>query len=696
MRRYTILFFILFGKLLYSGHPNTDISIDLMNAEFHGGILKTLDGGVIQNEDMRIQAKEISYQKTHKDGIFIHEIVAEGNLVFQYKGKIFVGNRLFFDLATKTGTIEKGKTFVSPFYLSCEKITLLKDGSIYTANTSMTTAENIDSDWGIFAKSICVTDQNLMQAKQITFRASNALGIKLPSFSINLKKRKNKPILDYQLRFDKFWPKVSVRYQAYSWEDFFVYLRGEYRFPKKDIVKTWLKGFGIAMETEYFPKNDQGYFITRNYLANDVLINDQKQKTRYRVQGLGCFSTKDKNTRLKFSWDKFSDIRMPQDYKSSDFEVNTRKKSELLVNHDSDHFRHYLYVHPKLNYFETIKQDLPTIYSRAYPIQVGSTSILSDNWAKASYLEYSYADNLDSILRDYQSIRLQTYNTLYYPIHFNNIAITPKIGGTGIFYDQSPIKGSTTLATLFYDLTAKTNMYKHYPCHKHMIEPYLSFNGILKPTKSPDDHYIFSLQDGLNELNQLKFGIKNLIYFKNTCSLFTSDLYAYNFLSKQKQKKHLPKLYLDMEWDFPSYLVSSKVAWNFIHNTLDYSNLKTAVTINENLAFTLEFRYRSKHDYRKADHENFILDVTRPEQEILLSSLSDRRITILTSLFARLNPFWSAKIESHHGFYRKNEAPYHTVKLDLFTSLSAHWKLIFSFQRSEDGYQTTIGYQLKR
>ena len=161
---------------------------------------------------------------------------------------------------------------------------------------------------------------------------------------------------------------------------------------------------------------------------------------------------------------------------------------------------------------------------------------------------------------------------------------------------------------------------------------------------------------------------------------FTADLYANAFFSDPVIPQMIPRLYLKMNWKLPSVFFSWNNCYNFRHQLMDFSNAWLKWTVNENVAMCLEGRYRSKYDWRKADHDNFILDVSRSENELLESPLSDRRITLLSNVFIRLNPFWELKFESHHGFHRlyKNhikEKPYNEFKIHLYTWISSAWKL---------------------
>jgi hypothetical protein len=223
--------------------------------------------------------------------------------------------------------------------------------------------------------------------------------------------------------------------------------------------------------------------------------------------------------------------------------------------------------------------------------------------------------------------------------------------------------------------------------YKHIMEPYFTYEALTRPTGPPDGHYIFSIQDGYDKIQQVQIGIRHLLFSKKRPgkeASFSADLYANAFFSDPVIPQVFPRLYLWLGWRLRSVDLSFHNAWNFRNHVLDFSKARCKWTINENIALSLEGRYRSEYDWRKADHENFILDVTRPQSDLLLSPLSDRRITLLTKLFVRLTPFWECAVESHHGFYRMTETPYNEYKLDLFTWIGSAWKLRLSVTHTDE------------
>lgn len=682
-----ICLFLLTTVSLFSDQVN----VYLRNPTYKNGVVFTSQGGVIQNNDIRIQAENIQYFHRMEDDKIVQKIEAEGDLLIQYKGRAFVGSELEFDFEKMNGIVYDGKTFSSMWYVGGDTIQLASDGSYKVTNAFVTTCENKESSWDLRANRVNVIKNELFQAKRVRLRFFQLPKIWLPSFKINLKRFKE-PIFRYYANWNK-GPKVGFRYQLYSWEDWALYGRLEYRLSK---------GWGGALEGEYAPINSLTTFKTRNYLGKDRLFNAEDVQKRYRVQGALRSATQDGKTHTTLTWDKYSDVRMPGDFKSEDFEVDTALKTILYVHHQENSVISWLKVRPRVNPFESIKQDLPTIYAMTRPIEIHDTGIISTNFIKASYLNFQYSDQLVSALQDFHSPRIEMYEELYRPLHYKGLTITPHFAARAIFYGTSPSHKTKTMGLLNYGCEAHMHGQRQFSRYKHIVEPYLKYNALTRPTAHPDAHYIFSIQDGYQKIQQIEAGIRQLFFSnKRPCkeASFEAHLYANAFFSDPVIPQVVPKAYLWLGWRLPSVSLTLNNCYNFRNQIWDFSNSELRWTVSENVAMRLEARYRSKYDWRKSDHQNFILDVTRSENELLSSPLSDRRITLLSNIFVRINPFWSLKFESHHGFYRlyKNsihEKPYNEFQVHLYTFLSTSWKLHLKYGYTfKDPFNWSIDFQ---
>ncbi len=659
---------------------SSDLKIDLRNPIYHDGVLYTNEGGVIQNEDLRIQAQTIQYFNKKENGKEIHKIEAEGDLLIQYKNRAYVGSELEFDFLTKTGVVYNGKTQASMWYIGGDEIILNPDGSYKVKNVSVTTCENKNSSWDLHAKSVNVMKKDLFEAKKMRFRLFKIPLFWLPSFKINLKKFKE-PIFRYTLNWDKGQgPRAAIRYQLYSWQDFALYGRIEYR---------WKTGWGGALETEYFPEHHNTTFVTRSFIGTDRLQTAPNKMFRYRIQGALESTTDNQKTKTVLTWDKYNDVRMPNVFKSDDFEVRTAGKTLFYLRHQESEWLGSIKVRPRLNPFESIKQDLPTLYANSHPISIGNTELYNFLSLKAGYVDFAYSDQLVTSLKDYRSGRIEIREKIHRPIYLGPLSLTPFAGVQAILYTNSPSKNPKNLGFFNYGIDLFMQGRRSFERYLHVIEPFASFHALTNPSVHPDDHYIFSIADGWNQIHQIQVGLRNLLFSKKRIykePSFSADLYFNAFFKDPTIPQFIPKLYLNLSWKLPSLHCSMQNAWNFRHHNWDFSNTRILWTLNENVAVAFEARFRSQYDWRKADHENFILDVTRPESDLLLSPLSDRRICVISSLFVRLTPLWDVKISTLSEFYRINEKPYNEAKVDLSTWLSSSFKarLSYSHVRHDD------------
>lgn len=669
-----------------------EVNVYLRDPVYKNGIVYTSQGGVIQNKDIRIQAATIQYFHRIENGKMVQKIEAEGDLLIQYKGRVFVGSELEFDFAKMCGTVHEGKTFSSMWYVGGDKIQLSPDGSYHVTNAFVTTCENKHSSWDLRAHRINVVKNEYFQAKKVRLRFFQLPKIWLPSFKLNLKRFKA-PIFRYYVNWNR-GPKVGFRYQLYSWEDLALYGRLEYR---------WSKGWGGALESEYFPPHGRTTFTTRNYLGTDRLFNAEDVERRYRIQGAFYNVSESGKTHTTLTWDKYSDVRMPGDFKSEDFEVNTALRTLFYVHHKEDSFITFFKVRPRVNPFESIKQDLPTFYARNHPVEIGNTGVISSHFIKASYLNFQYSEQLVTSLKDFHSPRVELFEYLYRPMHFKALTITPHLAGRAILYGTSPSHETKALGLLDYGARVHLHGQRQFARYKHVIEPYLNYQALTRPTVGPDSHFIFSIQDGYQKIQQVEVGIRNLLFSrKRPCkpASFEANLSINAFFSDPVIPQVVPKIYLWLGWQLPSLFFTFDNCYNFRNHIWDFSNARLKWTLNEHLAMSIEGRYRSKYDWRKSDHENFILDVTRSQSELLTSPLSDRRITLLSRVFCRLNPFWTLQFESHHGFYRltKNsikEKPYNEFRIHLYTWLSSSWKLhLYYGYTLHNHFDWTVNVQL--
>lgn len=667
-----------------------DLEIDLKEPIFSQGVIKTDKGGIISSKDLRIQAKTIEYTNKIENGIRVQKIVAETDLMMEFGGRFFVGDKLEFDLISKTGTLWKGRTDVDVWFVGGEKIQLEKDGSYTIHEAFITTSESQENLWEINSQSVKISKEHVLFANNIRFKFFKIPLLWLPAFRSNLGIFSDPPI-KYRLVWDKgLGPRATMRYRILSWRDLNIFFRLDYRLSR---------GFGAAVESEYYTPDDRTVFITRSYGAHDKIVPEEKSPKRYRLQGLFSHQSLDKKTFLHLQYDKYSDLQMIDDFKSSDFVIDTQKRTRLLINHQEDNVFGTLSLQPQINNFESINEQLPVVMMGVRPFSIGSSGIISENFINVGYQKYVFAQTVHSLLHATHAGRLETENKLYRPIKMGPVTLTPQAGVSGIFYTNNPYHHNVGQLAFSYGGELNTQLYRLFQRLTHRIEPYMQYIGLTKPRVSNLNHYTFSMDDGLYRINQLKIGVRNYLFSHKIDQILPSwyiDLYTNGFIAQNRYSKTFPKGYLTIAWNRPTFSVVSDNCWNFQEEVLDFCNTRADITASENLAFGVEYRHRSKYDWRKANHNNFTLDMAHSIESMLYTPLSDRRDTFLGRVQLRFSPRWTLHMESIQGWRRKKDPAYSAVRTEVTTILPSNWQLRFSYMHAPDDDRFTTQLQLAK
>lgn len=665
------------------------VSLQLNNPEYKDGVMTTVDGGVLKMEGIRIQARNIQYTK--KEGQC--SVIADGDLVVDYGGRIFVGEHLDFDLETKSGTLTDAMTQIDGWLLGGKKITLLPDRSFQITDAYVTTSTTKKRDWEIFGGKIEGTPEGQIAASNVGVRAYRIPIFWIPGFRADLSKFSDSPVR-YSIDWDRGQgPRFSMKYTLYSWDNGEIYGRVDYR---------WSRGPGGAIGGEYHSDDKRTRFKSENYYAYDTYFNDNdpnKRRKRFRLQGKFEHMAQRGNTLTLLAYDRISDKNMPLDFHMEDFEHNKARQTQAAISHHQKYFLAELDVRPRINGFQGFKQQLPTLTFNSLPLTIPQTGIVMENRLDLSFLDYVYSNDIDGIVPNFTAFRGEYTNSLYRPITSGPAIFTPFAGLTVIYYSDSPINKPVSQTVYSYGTNFQLNLKRDFGNLTHSLIPYTEYKGLSHPTHTEDDYYIFGIDDGYHLLNMLRIGAKNDVYFNSGdpfSPTFQSDIYTLGFFDDTTFTKAFPKINLECKYKISNFVFRTRVGWNAQNTVFDYANFALEWTASADYAFSIQFFHRSKYFWRKDDFNNYILDVTRPIPELLDSPLSDGRNTLLTKAQLRITPQWLAQIETRSGWGRgAREKGYTEARVNLYTMITTSWQMKLSYMHTVRDDQVSVSFKLK-
>lgn len=655
------------------------IVVNLREPEYYDGTLTTDKGGVVTGPRFRMQAQRIKYTKQVIEGEEIQKIEASGDLMLEYGENVFVGDFLEYDFTHRSGVILNGRTMHEPWFLGGERIELLADRSFIIYNGFISTCENQNSEWQIRSSKAHIGCDNILSAENIQFRFVKVPIFWVPSFCANIESLFHAPVTYRLSGGGHQGPRLTVRYRLFD--------VGEYwrTFLRVDLGLR--NGLGGGIETHYLSPDRNTTFFSRNYIAKDRSIFKPEQDFRYRFQGSLKSTHDDGKLTALLTYDKLSDEDMATDYHDRDFNLRTAERTEFLLRREEDYWIANFDMRLRLNSFQSVKQEIPNVGVSIKPLSLGDTGIIADNRVSMGYLDYQFAKDI-SDASDYNAVRGEISTRLYRPFHLSPVTFTPEAGLTCIHYGNSPLGDNQEVIVGVLGFELNSHLFRQEICAKHVLTPYLRFQTITTPRISPDEHYIFDINDGWAGLNLLTYGLESMVLKKDEdgdiYEYLLVDIWAHSFLNSHTVPQTIPKLYGKTIWN-PSKRMTIRfdTSLDLVRETINASNLRAEWTLSDDIAIASEYRYRGHYDWRKADRQNFNLEAFRPEDFLVASPLSDKRNTFLMDIFYRHNPVWSLGFQSRHGWGRNNDPDYNEFEVSFNTVLSCAWRFRITFQHQE-------------
>lgn len=669
------------------------LEVSLNDATYCDGVFSTKTGGIITADQLHIQAKYIQY--TQQNGK--KEIDACEDILVTFGNKVFVGERVFYDFISKKGVIYKGKISIGIWHISGSQIELYPDDTYRIFNAVITTSEKQNPLFAMCGKRVDI-EKNLLIARPLQLQCAGRPYLILPKYSTNLQRLWKKPLLQYKLSWDKgLGPAGMIRYRIYDSKNFNSHLRFDARVHKKE--KSVMR-LGSSLETEYFFLKNRGQISAQNYLGYDVFFNDPHSSShlKYRLQGLASYKSLDGNRIVSSRWDKISDKNMANDFQMEKFELSTGKKTELkFINLHQKIITNVSFV-PRINSFDSMKQELPDIKLSPYPIIFKNSGVVFENSLRAGYYKYSFDKDSHPDCMSPRSSKLHYRQALYRSFSSPYLTIVPKVGCHYLLYGNRDSTSALQFCMPFVDISLHSKLLCTKDTIIHSVEPYAKSYSLLAPAKG-DYPPIFDLSDGWRPINQLRFGIRSDLWKrepKGITPLLSVDSYALGFVHPSPFAKVFPKIFTTIEYSLPRFSIKTLLGWNMEFATLDLWTIRGALTCNADCAISAEFRFRGPMSWRKSNPDNYILDVTRSPLDLTDSLLSDERKVALLRMQFKLHPQWIVRLEGNYGWGRKEQENHFVGKIDLLGLLSSNVRVKLSYLQAASQSHFEFGISLVR
>ena len=646
------------------------------------GVARTERGGLFFSDQLQLQADTISFDEKKKS------LEASQNLLFILNGQVFSASYLYINLTEKVGWFEDLTTKINHFYFSTKRLKLDEEANLNFDQLEITPFEQAPLFFSFHVQKGSINQEFQLKTKGLSAQLCGVPLLYLPQLEWNLKELPSSAVR-YRIQYNsQQYPQLSFRYPIIATPDNSALFRFDYRIAK---------GFGAAIESDSTANNKKLRLKTKNFVSYDTFYNDdniKKLSLRYRFTGKFDSAPANKELIARFQYDVNSDRDLRQNFPVEQFEMADVMRTQGVFGWTPKFGQGYLTFHPRANNYESMSQQLPSLQIRLEPIESKPLGLFFNNQFSLSYLNYDFSKNLHGALTPFSSGRLQTTQQLDWPLDIGALKIEPTALFSAIGYSATPTNQTEALIYFNYGVRASTIIEAVTTNMTHTVQPYVDFHACTRPNLSPTDHYIFSLNDGISPVQQLKTGLLNTLYLSNLNSTCTWDFYGLNFFSQSTFNVPFPKVKSFFTIDTPYCIFKNGFGYNFQENSIDLFTLEWGWTLHKTFALYLDWLYRGPFEWKKDDRSNYQLDVAYPIDTLRLTPLSDKRSTLISRLEWHFLPNWTLRFQHHNGFWRENAPPYFECQAELSTIFRSALDIRLSFIRSVNDSQVLFSLNL--
>ncbi len=517
------------GSLEYLAPENLLIYRDGVSVEYQGVILRV--------DELRLNTLNL-------------DVEGAGHVRFQRGEDFITGDHISGNLKTKAFTFNQFNGHFQKWLFQANAAQRDEQGVVTARDVALTTCD----DWWLEASRMEYQPNGDFKAYHVVYNAFGAPLIYWPYVSGNV----HEDFDDWSLSagHNSDWGlhvRLGRRWRIGNSTRTEVY--GDYRTKR---------GFGIGNETT---------IVTRDYLADSLAygMHDQDPVTDFSLRG------RDYNNRFEVEEDRYR-LRLYQEYQPfSDLtfysNIDHISDNDLLIeffrrdyqlNRESPTYVSSVWAlplfdlsltyRPRVNDFETVIEELPTLRidmprtelgrSGIYVQSQNSFAVLRTNWR-----EYDLPRNDGQVFSDYATNRFDTLNFMYTPFLLDWLNVVPRAGVRFTHYEDSSAaavddfqladtfaadddrsrradalaitnvddRGGSLDRTVFeLGMRASFKIYGTWNDYqgdvlpldglRHIIEPYMNYTYITRPDEAKENLYYFDEIDRIENINFMRVG----------------------------------------------------------------------------------------------------------------------------------------------------------------------------------------------
>ncbi|HAS82971.1 MAG TPA: hypothetical protein DCS43_09955 [Verrucomicrobia bacterium] len=579
---------------------------------------------------------------------------ALGNVVLKRGGEEIRAAKLHYNFRTRVSNLDNPSVDSDPFHVQADTITRTDDNQYEIHNAKVTTCvyPHPHSHYHVRAHNITLVPNQYMKSWHAVWYLGSVPCFYLPYWKVRL---------DEPSAW-RFYPGYRSRWGAYLLTSYRQRLSPQLRSEHHVDYRTE-RGFAIGEDLRWNVEQGNGdlslYFLDDQepYADDRAMDAEDVESQRYRLR-LRHAHGLDERTRLLTQANYLSDATVLSDFYEREYRQSRQPENYVSVSHRRDAFTLTVLANARLNDFYSNVNRLPEVSLNVFRLQLGDSSVYYESQTAAANLERVWPE--DGTNTEYSAFRVDTSHMVYQPRRLDGwLNVIPRAGYRGTYYSESidlmlintqiVQQASGALLRNAFEVGSEVS-YKALKLlvagddglapWRHVVEPYADYSLRFEPNALPEDLYQFDSVDTLDELHQLRVGVRNKFQTKrdgSTVDAADVDLYTKLRLNPEGEKEFFDLVSLDSEFH--------PATWIQLDVDGDYST-QDSVLQRLNTRFTIEqekfWEVGVEHRYRDKESNLLAADVTiYPNLEWAFN------------LFGRYE-FEGSRVEEQGGYVQRN------------------------------------------
>lgn len=520
----------------------------------------------------------------------------EGNVVFERENVVWQGSELDYNYITQTGDFGPSSLRADPYYLTVDRVERLSTNDFRLQGVRFTTCPKEDPHLHARAKEARLIDDRYLTAKGVALYAGGLPLLYVPYWRQNLGDR----VFSLRGGYGSEWgahllinASVPVSAHIESSTDVNLYSKrgvglGQGIFWDYPSVSGEVSGFYLKDEDPYSRYDSD---------SDKELIDEERY--RFKAEHLQYFSdTHYLNTRASY----LSDPVVTKEFLKKEFDQSAQPENHASWTYADRHVGSELFGNYRLNDFYG-NIDRAEYSADLYRTRVPGTPLYFQSENSMAHLErvYPFSDT-----NNYDSVRLDSANTVYMPQRWGFLSLVPRAGYRATYYSKEASEeeelrriSSAGMEVSFHAAKVLSDRERWYGKGlRHKIEPYADYiyqHSSVTTNQLPQ----FDDVDRLSDEDKVKIGLRNVLQTKRagrTARFVDLDLYTHYLVDADDAPDRFDALYVDLRMPLSKRSIFDVMGrWDWNEDTVPFLNTRYSRR-HENLTIRLEHLYREQRD----------------------------------------------------------------------------------------------------